>query len=130
MIYTYTAILTPSDDGSKYYAKVPDIAGCCTSGNSIPDAIDMITDALCDCLIVLEDNNITPPQPSEQSFIQHDPDSMLTIIKADTISHRAQTDTKCVRKNVSVPAWMVSLADKRGINCSKVLQDALLHVLS
>ena len=39
-------------------------------------------------------------------------------------------DTKAVRKNVSLPAWMVNLADKRGINCSKVLQDALLTILS
>ena len=35
------------------------------------------------------------------------------------------TDTKAVRKNVSLPAWMSKLADKRGINCSKVLQEAL-----
>jgi hypothetical protein len=40
-----------------------------------------------------------------------------------------QTDNRAVRKNVSLPAWMASLADKRKINCSKVLQDALSAIL-
>ena len=46
MKYIYTALFTPIEDGSGYYAKVPDLPGCITTGNSLSDAIDQITDAM------------------------------------------------------------------------------------
>lgn len=128
MIYTYTAVI--SEDNGIFYAKVPDVDGCITTGKSLSEAIDLITDALNLCLVVLEDEDIVPATPTAQSDIPHGINDILTIIQADTIKYRSQTDTKAVRKNVSLPAWLSALADKRGINCSKVLQDALLAVLS
>ena len=128
MLYTYTAVIHESD--GPFYAKVPDIDGCITTAKSLSEAIDLITDALSLALVVLEDEDIQPKQPTPQSDILHSSDDILTIIQADTIKYRSLTDTKAVRKNVSLPAWMSNLADKRGINCSKVLQDALLSVLS
>lgn len=128
MIYTYTAVI--SEDNGTFCAKVPDVNGCITTATSLTEAISLITDALNLCLIVLEDENIAPATPTHQSAISHNENDILTIIQADTIKYRSQTDTKAVRKNVSLPAWMSALADKRGINCSKVLQDALLTILS
>lgn len=128
MIYTYTAVI--SEDNGIFYAKVPDVDGCITTGKSLSEAINLITDALNLCLVVLEDEDITPAAPTAQTAIPHNLNDILTIVQADTIKYRSQTDTKAVRKNVSLPAWMSNLADKRGINCSKVLQDALLTVLS
>lgn len=128
MLYNYTAVITVDND--VYYAKVPDIDGCITTASSLSEAITLITDALNLCLVGLEDENIKPHAPTPQSAIPHNPDDVLTIVQADTIRYRSLTDTKAVRKNVSLPAWMVALADKRGINCSKVLQDALLALLS
>lgn len=92
MFYIYTAIFTPMETGSGYYAKVPDLPGCITTGKDIADTI-------------------------------------CSLITADTIEYRARTDNHSVRKNVSLPCWMVNLADKRGINCSQVLQDALRTIL-
>lgn len=128
MIYTYTAVI--SEDNGIFYAKVPDVDGCITTGKSLSEAINLITDALNLCLVVLEDEDIVPAAPTAQVDIPHETNDILTIVQADTIKYRSQTDTKAVRKNVSLPAWMSVLADKRGINCSKVLQDALLTVLS
>jgi len=125
MKYIYTALFTPIEDGSGYYAKVPDLPGCITTGNSLSDAIDQITDAMSAWLVVAEDEGepITPPSPQEKLSV--DAGTICSLISADTIEYRAQTDTRAVRKNVSLPSWMVRLADKRGINCSQVLQDAL-----
>ena len=128
MIYTYTAIITEID--GTFYAKVPDVPGCITTAASLSEAIILITDALCGCLVVLEDEGITPAAPTPQPQIPHDADAILTLIQADTILYRKRTDNKSVRKNVSLPAWMSALADKRGINCSKVLQDALSAMLA
>ncbi len=128
MLYTYTAVIT--EDNGTFYAKVPDIDGCITTGKTLAEAIDLITDALNLCLVGLEDEGIQPAAPTPQGSIPHGPADTLTIIRADTIKYRSLTDTKAVRKNVSLPSWMATLADERGINCSKVLQDALLTVLS
>lgn len=128
MLYTYTAVI--SEEDGVFYAKVPDVDGCITTGKSLSEAIELITDALSLSLVVLEDEAVQPNPATAQSLLSHEPGDILTIIQVDTIKYRSQIDTRAVRKNVSLPAWMSSLADKRGINCSKVLQDALLAVLS
>ncbi len=53
-----------------------------------------------------------------------------SIIRVDTLAYRAATDTGAVRKNVSLPAWMAALAEKRGVNCSQVLQDGLMQLFN
>ncbi len=128
MLYTYTAVISECD--GTFYAKIPDVDGCITTATSLSEAISLITDALNLCLVVLEDENIQPNPATPQADIHHDSDDILTIIQADTIKYRSETDTRAVRKNVSLPAWMATLADKRGVNCSKVLQEALLTILS
>lgn len=75
-----------------------------------------------------EDDPIAPP--SEQCDIPHKSSDVCTLVRVDTIAYRSLTDTRAVRKNVSIPAWMAARADKLGINCSKVLQDALRQQLA
>ena len=130
MKYTYTALFTPTEDGTEYYASVPDLPGCVTTGDDIVDAISQITDAASGWLVVAEDRNLDIPQATPQTNIPHEVGTVLSLICVDTIAYRAQTDTRSVRKNVSLPAWMAALADKRGINCSQVLQDGLTARLS
>lgn len=129
MQYIYTALFSPIEDGSGYYAKVPDLPRCITTGSSLSDAIEQITDAMNAWLVVAEDEGepIVPPTPQDELVTE--PGTLYSLISADTIDYRAKTDTRAVRKNVSLPNWMVQLADKRGINCSQVLQHALRSLL-
>lgn len=128
MRYTFTAVITPED--GKCYVRVPDIAGCVTTGKDIEDAVVQITDALSGCLVVWEDQGIPIPRATAQKDIPHGAADVLTLVSVDTIVYRARTDTRAVRKNVSIPAWMANMAERRGINCSKVLQEALAQRLS
>lgn len=128
MRYTYTAVITPED--GEYYVRVPDVTGCVTTGHSIEDAVVQITDALSGCLVVWEDKGLPIPAVTPQSGISHSASDILTLVSVDTIAYRARTDARAVRKNVSIPAWMAAMAERRGINCSKVLQDALTQRLS
>lgn len=130
MKYTYTAVFTPTEDHTEYYASVPDLPGCITTGDDIEDAIAQISDAAADWLVVAEDKglNINPPTP--QAKIARENGSVLSLIQVDTLAYRAQTDTRAVRKNVSLPAWMADLADRRGLNCSQILQEGLRRAFS
>lgn len=125
MHYIYSALLSPKENASGYYARVPDLPSCITTGSSLQDAIDQITDAASVWLVFAEDEGLPIPAPSSQELLPHDADSIYTLIQIDTLAYRAQTDTRAVRKNVSLPAWMANMADKRGINCSQVLQEGL-----
>lgn len=125
MKYLYTAAFTPNEDGTKYYARIPDLPGCITTGSSLPDAIAQITDAAAGWLVVAEDEGLPIPTPTAQDRIPREQGQVLSVIQLDTIAYRAMTDSRSVRKNVSLPAWMATLADKQGINCSQVLQEGL-----
>lgn len=124
MTYLYTAVFSTGEDGT-VYASVPDLPGCITTGKDIQDAIDMITDAASGWLVVAEDEGLDIAPPTPQCSVPHEAGDALSLIRVDTIQYRAQTDTRAVRKNVSLPAWMATLADQRGINCSQLLQESL-----
>ena len=124
MKYTYTAVFT--EKKKKVYARVPDLDGCITTGKNLIDAIDQMADAMAAWLCTAEDENLPIPAPTPQSKIAHNTGDMLSIIKADTLAYRAATDTRAVRKNVSLPRWLSILADRKHINCSQVLQEALI----
>lgn len=128
MKYTYSAILTPEEN--KIFAKIPDLPGCVSSGRDLSDAIAQISDAAANWLVVAEDEGLQIPPASPQWALPRTDNSTFSVVQVDTIEYRAKTDTRAVRKNVSLPAWMAALADKRGVNCSQVLQEGLAARLS
>lgn len=130
MKYIYTATFVPNEDGTKFYCRVPDLPGCITTGDTIDDAIEMITDAASGWLVVAEDEGNEIPAATPQHELDIPENAICSIIRIDTFAYRAATDTRAVRKNVSLPAWMATLAEKRGVNCSQVLQDGLAQLLN
>lgn len=126
----FVAVIHPRANGNGYECRVPDMPGCITSGKTLEEAIDMIDDAAnlwsCD----IETDGRTIPVATDYQQIEHEEGDILQVVKVDTEAYLEKNDTRTVRKNVSLPAWMVTLADKRGINCSKVLQEALRARLS
>lgn len=127
MKYTYTAIFTKKD--GKFYARVPDLAGCITTGKTLSDAIEQMADAMSAWLCAAEDEGLQIPSPTPQANITCNTEEELSLINADTLKYRALTDTRAVRKNVSLPAWLSKIADKRHFNCSQILQDALMALI-
>ena len=113
------------EDGSGFYARIPDLPGCISTGRNLQDAITQITDAASIWLVIAEDKKVSIATPTPQTQLPVDKDSIFSLIDIDTLAYRAKTDSHAVRKNVSLPAWMATMADMRGINCSQVLQDAL-----
>lgn len=128
MKYIYTATFEPNATRTKYYCRVPDLPGCITTGDTLDDAIEQITDAAGGWLVVAEDEGNEIPAPTSQKDLNIPEGASCSLIRIDTIAYRAATDTRAVRKNVSLPLWMANLADKRGVNCSQVLQDGLMQL--
>lgn len=54
-----------------------------------------------------------------------------SYIAADTDEYRRKNDKRAVKKTLSIPSWLNTLAEQADVNFSQVLQDALrekLHV--
>ena len=100
MLYIYTAIFTPLEDGSGYFVRVPDLPGCVTTGKNLADAIDQITDAMNGWLVVAEDEGLDIAEPTPQQKLELPANASCTLIKADTIAYRVRTKVFCEKKFV------------------------------
>lgn len=124
----YTVFLKPCEGG--YTARVPDVPGCVTGGATIEECVEMARDALCGCLCVYEDEGVELAPQRPLDALEHDPDEIAALIEIDTLKYRMATETKAVRKNVSMPAWLANMADRQGINLSQLLQRSVREALN
>ncbi|MEX5286309.1 type II toxin-antitoxin system HicB family antitoxin [Selenomonas sputigena] len=128
MKYVYPALFHLEDDGI-FFISFPDLDGCFTQGTSIAEGMAMAADALNLMLWHMEEEHLTIPEPSSLQDLKTENDDFATLICADTLTYRKQHDTKAVRKNLSIPRWLDTLASERNVNFSNILQNALMHEL-
>ena len=76
-----------------------------------------------------EEKNVPIPEPSSIDEIKVPKNATIALIQADTIEYRKRNDTRSVRKNVSIPSWLNTLAMKKNLNFSNLLQRALMNAL-
>ena len=77
MKYAYPAIIR-QEDGGLYSVEFPDIDGCVTSGESLPDAIEMAEDALSLMLYDMEEEGEAIPAPSNLKDVSADADALVS----------------------------------------------------
>lgn len=126
MKYAYPVIFT--FENGQYLASAPDLKGCHTFGDTLPEAIEMARDAICMWLCLSEDNNEDVPVPS--SNLTPPQNSFVSYVDADTLEYRRATDSKAVKKTLSIPSYLNSMAERANINFSAVLQEALRQQLN
>ena len=55
----------------------------------------------------------------------------MSLVSCDTLTYRKLHARTAVKKTLSIPAWLNTIAEEEGVNFSAVLQEALkqkLHV--
>ena len=117
----YPVFMEKTRDG--YYVKVPDF-DIGTQGDTIPDAMEMARDAIGLMGIDFQDDGKEIPQPYSVKVKPED-DDIVTLVDIDFSEYRRKTENRAVKKNCTIPYWMSVEADKRGVNYSRVLQEAL-----
>lgn len=126
MKLVYPAIFTPCKELSGYTVEVPDLPGCVTEGRSLVEAIEMGTDAASGWILdEMEDGN-DYPAPSEFVSIPCPPGSFINLLVLDIDAYADKYGSKTIRKNITIPAWLNTYGEKKNLNFSKVLQDALM----
>lgn len=125
MKLVYPAVFSPCLEKEGYTVTVPDLPGCVTEGDSLADAILMAEDAACGWVLdELEEGNPAPKSSAPES-IALEPGDFISLLALDMDSYAEKYGEKAVRKNLTIPAWLNTFAEKRHLSFSQVLTDAL-----
>ncbi len=127
MKYAYPAIFE-EDDGS-IAVDFPDLKNCFTQGEDMVDALEMASDVLSAKLVFMEDSGEEIPAPTPIGDLRLEEHQYATLVMADTLAYRKANSTKAVKKTLTIPSWLNEAAEKRSVNFSQVLQEALLHII-
>ena len=120
--YVYPAIFEKEEEG--YSVIFPDL-NIATSGEDLPEAVYQARDALCLMLYDLEERKAEIPEASRIQDVAASGEQFVSLVECDTIEYRKFFNSKAVKKTLSIPAWLNTLAERADINFSAVLQKAL-----
>ena len=124
--YFYPAIF--SKEGDAYNVKFIDFDNIFTYGVGFNDAYYMAQDALYAMLPEYKDNL---PEPTyDYMKIKVEDNEFITMVELDPIEHDKRISSKTVNTTVTMPEWLKNLADTKGINFSKLLQDSIKKELN
>lgn len=128
MKYVYPAIFTPSEEDG-FLVNFPDLESCYTNGEDMKDAFINAEDVLNLILWNMEESKKDIPTPSSPKAVSYDENSFVSLVSADTLTYRKLHDTKAVKKTLSIPRWLDTMAQDKNVNFSNVLQNALIEEL-
>jgi predicted RNase H-like HicB family nuclease len=121
--YIYPAVFIKEETG--YFVNFPDIQPCYTEGKTLEEAVIMAIDALESRIEVALECGESLPPPSNADTISG---GKVMLIVADVENIKSQT--RYVKKTLSIPHWLNVAAEKEHINFSGVLQEALKERLA
>ena len=131
MKIVYPALFTPLEKGTGQGVAFPDLPGCVTEGDSLAEAIEMAVDAASGWVLdELEDGNPVPEASRREDIPITEPQSFVNLVVLDMDSYAEKYGQKAVRKNCTIPAWLNTLAEKKGISFSEALQEGLAQKLN
>ncbi len=71
--------------------------------------------------------NLLLPSPSEPYKITTGMDEFCVFIEFDLLAYKKRTNSKAIKKTLSIPEWLNEEATALGFNFSQVLQEALMQ---
>lgn len=126
-VFYYPAIFQKEDEG--YSVWVPDIQGCVSQGDTFEEAMEYVKDAIGLCLDVIVEKGDVPPKATEPKGITLENNQFLAVVSFDFDEYQKKHGNKSVKKTLTVPAWLNTLSERKNINFSQVLQNALINEL-
>lgn len=125
LLLTYPAIFTQEDDS--YWVKFIDLEGCFSDGKTLAEAMENAKEAMG---LYLEDLSEYPKCTTDFSNINLDKNQIISFVSINMEEHKRKYETKSVKKTLSIPAWLNTMAENQDINFSQLLQSALMEKLN
>ena len=121
-IYFYPAIFTYDENDKCYMVDFIDLKGCSTYGKTINEAYLMAQDAMG---LYLSDLETFPTPTIPYNNIKLNENQFISIVEIDLLEYRKKYSNIAVKKTLTIPVWLNTLAEKNDINFSQLLQKAL-----
>ena len=125
--YRFIAVFAYYEDGISI--TFPDLPGCISFGKDEAEAMKCAKEVLMLHLWGMEQDNETIPQPSPLHSIELSKDEIPTMIEVFMPAFREKQNSRFVKKTLSIPYWLNLEAEHKGINFSKLLQNAIKQEL-
>lgn len=125
MLKAYSIILEPAKECG-FIVFIPDF-DISTQGKDYADAMFMARDAICCCMFEMIENNKEIPEPTDFLSVPIDESNgqIKTLVDVNFKKYLREHDTRSVKKNCTIPAWLNEEAMEQKINFSQVLQEGL-----
>lgn len=131
MKLVYPACFYLCEDLKSYTVVVPDLPGCVTEGSNLVEAMEMAVDAASGWVLTALEDGEPIPKASLYNDVKLEYDNgFINFIVLDIDSYAEKYGNTAVRKNLTIPAWLNTIAEKENINFSQVLQIALKEKLN
>lgn len=125
MLTIYPAIF--HEENESFWVEFPDLEGCQTYGSTLQETVVLAQEALGLYIASLEESRaVTPPATDIKKIVAPD-NAFLSLVSCEMDNFRRKT--RAVKKTLSIPEWLNEEAEKRHINFSSVLQNALKQEL-
>lgn len=126
----YPACFYPCEEGG-YTVIFPDLPGCVTEGDTLSEAVDMAIDAASGWLLESVEEKQQIPEASDIKNVTPNEyeNGFVSIISIDLDEYSKKYGNKAIKKTLTIPAWLNSIAEKENVNFSQVLQNALIKQL-
>lgn len=126
--YRFIAVFAYYEDGISI--TFPDLPGCVSFGENEAEAMKFAKEVLMLHLWGMEQDGETIPQPSSLQSIKLSKDEIPTMIEVFMPPFREKQNTRFVKKTLSIPYWLNLEAEHKGINFSRLLQNAIKKELN
>ena len=123
-LVTYPAIFTCED--GKYWVNFIDLKGCFSEGETLAEAMENSKGAMG---LYLEDLEEYPNCTTNLKSIELKDNEVVSFVSINMEEHKKKYESKSVKKTLSIPAWLNTIAEKENINFSQLLQKALIDSL-
>lgn len=126
MKLVYFAVFYQQELGNGYTVEFPDLPGCVTQGSTLEEALEMAEDAAAGWILSsIEDGEEVPSPSNHIDLSLYENASFSNAILLDMEEYAKNYGEKAVKKTLSIPRWINTMAEKKDVNFSRVLQDAL-----
>lgn len=125
ILLTYPAIFTLEDN--EYWVEFVDLKGCFSDGKTLAEAMENAKEAMG---LFLEDLNGYPECTTDIKSIKLEENQIVSFVSVDLEEHKRKYENKSVKKTLSIPAWLNTIAEKENVNFSQILQKALMETLN
>jgi predicted RNase H-like HicB family nuclease len=129
MKYVYPACFYKEEDG-RYSVDIPDFS-MATFGSDLADALYMAADAIAGRIHLAIREGESLPTPSGVNDVTPDePSGFASMVYVDLDAAAPAHEEKPVKKTLTIPSWLNIAAERKNINFSATLKDALIEKLT